>query len=137
MRIGTLLRSIAVLTSLAAAGLGARCSVGLDTDVDAVVVARENARRHAFGGRVRLYAGPLEACMGKFDVVVANMLAEEILPEARRLQARAARTGRVLLSGVTYERENAVLARMRTGRWKLAGRRTEDEWISLCLERAS
>ena len=123
--------------ALAAAGLGARLAVGLDIDVDAVVVARENARRHGFGDRVRLYAGPLEACSGKFDLVVANMLAEEILPEARRLQARAGRPGRVLLSGVTRERENAVLAKMRTGRWKLAGRRTEDEWISLCLERAS
>jgi ribosomal protein L11 methyltransferase len=123
--------------ALAAAGLGARRAVGLDTDADAVFVARENAMRHSFGDRVRLYAGPLDACAGKFDVVVANMLADEILPEARRLQARAARRGRVLLSGVTREREGAVLAKMRRGRWKLAGRRTEDEWISLCLERAS
>lgn len=123
--------------ALAAAGLGARRAVGLDTDADAVFVARENVRRHAFGERVRLYAGPLAACAGKFDLVVANMLAEEILAESRRLQARAARRGRVLLSGVTREREGAVLARMRTGRWKLVGRRGEDEWISLCLERAS
>jgi ribosomal protein L11 methyltransferase len=123
--------------ALAAVGLGARRAVGLDTDADAVFVARENLGRHAFGGRVRLYAGPLSACRGKFDLVVANMLAEEILPEARRLLARAAPRGRVLLSGVTREREGAVLAKMRTGRWRLAGRRTEDEWTSLCLERAS
>jgi len=123
--------------ALAAAGLGARRAVGLDTDAEAVFVARENLRRHGFGERVRLYAGPLTACAGKFDLVVANMLAEEILPEARGLRARASRHGRVLLSGVTREREGAVLAKMRTGRWKLAGRREEDEWISLCLERAS
>lgn len=123
--------------ALAAAGLGAARAVGLDTDADAVFVARDNLRHHAFGGRVRLYAGPLDACAGKFDLVVANMLAEEILPEARRIQARAGRRGRVLLSGVTRERETAVLAKMRTGRWKLAGRRTEDEWISLSLARAS
>jgi ribosomal protein L11 methyltransferase len=123
--------------ALAAAGLGAARAVGLDTDANAVFVARENAKRHPFGSRVRLYAGPLDACAGRFDLVVANMLAEEILPESRRIQARAARHGRVLLSGVTREREGAVLAKMRTGRWKLAGRRTEGEWISLSLERAS
>ena len=123
--------------ALAAAGLGAASAVGLDTDANAVFVARDNAKRHPFGGRVHLYAGPLEACAGRFDLVVANMLAEEILPESRRIQARAARHGRVLLSGVTREREGAVLATMRTGRWKLAGRRTEGEWISLSLERAS
>ena len=94
--------------------------------------------RHAFGDRVRLFAGPLAACAGEFDLVVANMLAEEFLPEARRLLgAGRAGAGRVLLSGVTREREPAVLAKMRTGRWKLAGRRTEDEWSCLCLSRAS
>ncbi len=123
--------------ALAAAALGARLAVGLDTDAEAVFVARENLARHSFGDRVRLFAGPLAACKGKFDLVVANMLAGEILPEARRLLGGAALRGRVLLSGVTLDREQSVLARMRTGRWKLAGRRREDEWISLCLARAS
>ncbi len=99
-------------------------------------MARENLRRHAFGVRVRLYAGPLAACGGEFDLVAANMLAEEILPEARRILARAGRRGKVLLSGVTRDREKALLARMRTGRWKLASRRSEDEWACLCLARA-
>ncbi len=119
--------------ALAAAALGARLAVGLDTDAEAVFVARENLARHSFGNRVRLYAGPLAACAGKFDLVVSNMLAAEILPEARRLLGGAARRGRVLLSGVTRDREPSVLSKMRTGRWKLDGRRTEGEWISLCL----
>ena len=125
------------ILALAAAGLGARSAVALDVDADAVFVARENARRHPFSGRVRLYAGPLSACRGKFDLVVANMLAGEILPEARRLQARAGRRGRLLVSGVTQESERAVLGALRTGRWKLAGRHADDPWVSLCLERAS
>jgi ribosomal protein L11 methyltransferase len=123
--------------ALAACALGARAAVGLDTDPDAVFVARENLARHSFGSRVRLYAGPLAAVTGAFDIVVANMLAEEILPEARRLLARAAPRGRVLLSGVPREREPAVLAKMRTGRWKLAGHLIEKEWSCLCLARAS
>lgn len=123
--------------ALAAVALGARIAVGLDTDPDAVFVARENLARHPFGSRVRLYAGPLAAVEGAFDLVVANMLAEEILPEARRLLMRTAPRGRVILSGVTRERESEVLAKMRTGRWKLAGRMTEKEWACLCLARAS
>jgi ribosomal protein L11 methyltransferase len=124
------------ILALAAAALGARLAVGLDTDAEAVFVARENVAQHSFGDRVRLYAGPLSACAGRFDLVVANMLAAEILPEAKRLLGGAARRGRVLLSGVTRDREPSVLAKMRTGRWKLDGRRTEGEWISLCLARA-
>jgi ribosomal protein L11 methyltransferase len=86
---------------------------------------------------VRLFAGPPAACGGEFDLVVANMLADELLPESRRLLARAGRRGRVLLSGITREREAGVLARFRTGRWKLEGRRTDEEWSCLCLARAS
>ena len=123
--------------ALAAAALGARRAVGLDTDCEAVFVARENLLRHPFGDRVRLFAGPLRACTGEFDLVVANMLAEEILPESRRILARAGRRGRVLLSGITREREADVLEGVRKGRWKLTGRRTEEEWSCLCLTRAS
>jgi ribosomal protein L11 methyltransferase len=123
--------------ALAAAALGARFAVGLDSDAQAVFVARENLIRHPFGSHVHLYVGPLSACVGEFDLVVANMLAEELLPEARRILSRAGRRGRVLLSGITQEREAGVLGRLRAGRWKLAGRRTEQEWSCLCLARAS
>jgi ribosomal protein L11 methyltransferase len=123
------------ILALAAAALGARRAVGLDVDADAVFVARENVARHEFGARVTLYAGPLGALGGRFDLVVANMIAEEILPEARAILARAAADGRVILSGVTRERETRVLARMRRGRWQLAARRAEGEWVSLCLAR--
>ena len=123
------------ILALAAAGLGARRCVGLDLDADAIFVARGNLGRHPFGQRVGLYAGPLGACKGRFDVVVANMLAEEILPEAAALLARAGRPGRLLLSGLTRESEPAVLNHVRTGKWKLAGRRTEKEWVCLSLTR--
>jgi ribosomal protein L11 methyltransferase len=123
------------ILALAAAAIGARRAVGLDVDVDAVFVARENLARHEFGRRVALYAGPLSALRGSFDVVVANMIAEEILPEAGSILARAAAGGRVILSGVTRSREERVLTRMRRGRWKLAARRTEGEWVCVCLAR--
>jgi len=123
--------------ALAAAALGARSAVALDVDADAVFVARENTRRHAFGERVRLYAGSLAAVSGTFEVVVSNMLAGEILPEVRRLQARTSRKGRLILSGVTRETERFVLAKVRTPRWSLVARRAAEEWVSLCLERVS
>ncbi len=125
--------------ALAASALGARRAIGLDVDSEAVFVARENLRRHPFGERVRLYAGPLAALGGTFDLVIANMLADEILPETARLQARTGRSGssRLLLSGLTREREKDVLAKLRGRRWKLAGRRVEKEWVCVCLARAS
>jgi ribosomal protein L11 methyltransferase len=125
------------ILALAAVALGAKRAVALDTDPEAIFVARENLGRHAAGRRVRLFAGGLAACPARFHLVVANMLAEEILPEARALLARAARHGRVVISGLTREGEEQVLSRMRSARWKLSGRMTDGQWVCLCLARAS
>jgi ribosomal protein L11 methyltransferase len=123
--------------ALAAAALGARRAVGFDTDLEAVFVARENARRHAFGARVGLFAGPVDAAAGRFALVVANMLPEELVPLLPALAARLERGGRLILSGIPAERERAVAARGRSRRLRLAGRYREGAWSCLCLSRGS
>ena len=122
--------------ALAAAALAARRSVGLDTDLDAVCVAEENRRRHSFGQTVRFLAAGIEAVAGQFHLVLANLLPEEFLPIRRRVLARVTPEGRAILSGISRDREEEVLGRVRSERWRLAGRRSENEWTSLTLERA-
>lgn len=123
--------------ALAAAALGARRAFGLDTDAEAVFVARENLERHPFGARVTLMAGPVDAVTGGFPLVLANVLPQEFLPMRVAVMARVAPGGRLILSGIPLEREESLRARLRSRRWKLSGRRSEGEWACLCLERAS
>ncbi|HEV8119232.1 MAG TPA: 50S ribosomal protein L11 methyltransferase [Thermoanaerobaculia bacterium] len=123
--------------ALAAAALGARRAVGLDTDDEAVFVARENLSRHPFGARVCLLAGPVDAVAGDFALVVANMLPAELLPLSDALTGRVAPAGRLLISGIPQEEEAGVLARFGAKAWAVRGRRAEGEWVCLCLERAS
>jgi len=123
--------------ALAAAALGARHAVGLDCDSDAVFVASENLRRHPFGERVALAAGTVDAVEGRFDVVLANLLPEEFLPQRRAILARVKPGGRLVISGIPRDREEEMLARVRSKRWRLAAKRSENAWTSLCLERAS
>ena len=123
--------------ALAAVALGARRAIGFDTDADAVFVARENARRHVFGGRAAFYAGGLDAESGRFAIVVANMLPDESLPLLSALAARVAPSGRLILSGIPAEREADVLAKARRRRLRLTARHRENDWSCLCLARAS
>ena len=123
------------ILALAAAALGAARVAACDIDADAVFVARENLGRHCFGGRVALFAGGPSACSGVFDLVVANLLAAELLAEAPRLLAGASATGRVILSGIAWDREPEVLACVGGEGWKVTARRAEAEWICLCLTR--
>jgi ribosomal protein L11 methyltransferase len=123
--------------ALASAALGARRVVGLDTDADAVFVARENLRRHPFGPRVSLLAGPADAVEGAFALVVANMLPEELLAARGAMLRRVAPSGRLILSGIPLADEKRTLSRFRSRRWRLAGRLVEGEWVCVRLEPAS
>lgn len=125
------------ILALAASALGATLAVGYDTDFDAICVARENVRRHAFGDRVRLVAGSASAIAGTFDVVVANLLPEELYGIRRDVVARVAPGGRLLLSGIPLEREAEVLGKVRSRRFTFAGRRSENDWTCVWLERVS
>jgi ribosomal protein L11 methyltransferase len=122
--------------ALAAAALGARQAVGYDTDADAVFVARDNLARHPFGLRVSLFAGRTEAVGAAFDVVVANMLPEELLPIAPALRRCVAAGGRWIVSGVPGDRESEISRRLVSRRFPLDGRRQENEWTCLVLRRA-
>lgn len=123
------------ILALAAAALGARRVVACDTDLDAVAIARANLGAHSFGRSVTLVASSPSALTGSFDLVTANLLPQEFLPERASILSRVAPGGRVLLSGLPRDRERAVLARLRSRRWRLSGRRAESDWVCLCLQR--
>lgn len=125
------------ILALAAAALGVSRAFGYDTDLDAVCIARENVRRHAFGGRVRLAAAEASAVQGRFEIVVANLLPEEFFAVRAEVLARVAPGGKVILSGIPLDREADVIGSVRSRRFALAGRRVENDWTSVCLRRAS
>ncbi|HEY6929657.1 MAG TPA: 50S ribosomal protein L11 methyltransferase [Thermoanaerobaculia bacterium] len=124
------------ILALAAASLGARRVVACDVDADALFIARENLRLHSFGHLVQLVASSTDALAGDFDLVLANLLPQEFLPARKSILARVAAGGRIFLSGIPREAEPDVIRRTRSKRWRLAGRRVEEDWACLCLERA-
>ena len=123
------------ILALAAAALGARSALGVDSDSQAVFVARENLLLHPFGSRVALAAAEPAAIGGAFTPVVANLLPEELLPMRGSVFARVAPRGRLIVSGIPSERESDVLSKLRAPRWSLAGCRRENGWTCVTLER--
>lgn len=123
------------ILALAAAALGARRAFGVDSDSQAVFVARENLRLHPFGMRVALAAASPAALTGVFSPVVANLLPEELLPMRASVFARVAPRGRLIVSGIPTEHEADVLPKLRAPRWSLAGCRRENGWTCVTLER--
>jgi ribosomal protein L11 methyltransferase len=96
------------LLAIAAAKLGARRAAGTENDPVALRVAGENAARN--GVALELHLAAPEAVPGRFDVVVANILANTLVELAPALAAKVAPGGALLLSGILAGQEDEVRA---------------------------
>jgi ribosomal protein L11 methyltransferase len=95
------------ILSIAALLLGAREAMALDIDPQALLAARDNARRNGVDRKLEttLDAGNLK---GGYDFVVANILAGPLVAHADILCRQLKTGGRVLLSGILDDQVDAV-----------------------------
>ena len=120
------------ILALALARLGVERVIALDTDPAVVPLARANLARNG-AAHVALLAGPLAAVRGRFDLVVANLLAESIVADAGALAGAVGPEGRLVVSGLLAEQLPAV--RTAYPGWRAAETRTEAAWRTLTLVR--
>ena len=118
----------------AASRLGVRRVVALDVDADVVPLARENLARNDAAG-VLLLVGRPDAVRGRFDLVVANLLADALVVEAPALTAAVAPGGRLVVSGLLDVQVAGVLAAYPG--WVVAAERAGEAWRTLRLVRAA
>jgi ribosomal protein L11 methyltransferase len=97
------------ILAIAAAALDAGRVLACDIDPTARDTARENRRLNGVENRLEITDRPLEELEGRFDVVLANILAEENIRLAPELTARLAEGGTLILSGILREKENSVI----------------------------
>lgn len=87
--------------ALAAIELSGATAVAFDLDPVATAAARQNAAINELSGPMRIFTGPLDALSDvQFDLVVANLLKNEMLPLARGIAAATRPGGRLVLSGL-------------------------------------
>ncbi|HSP19136.1 MAG TPA: 50S ribosomal protein L11 methyltransferase [Myxococcaceae bacterium] len=114
--------------ALMARKLGAARVVGVDNDPMSVTLAQENAALNGIAG-VELSGAPLDAVAGRFDLVVANILANTLVELAPALVRRTAI--RLVLAGVLIHQEDEVRqAFERAGAVSDGGERIGD-WVRM------
>lgn len=96
------------ILAMAASLLGAGRILALDIDPDAVVVARENLALNDMSELIECGTAPLETLTEKFDIILANILAEELVRLAPYLTERLQPGGALILSGILAEKELLV-----------------------------
>jgi ribosomal protein L11 methyltransferase len=126
------------LLAIAAAKLGYCAVRALDIDVEAIRVARENARRNEVLDQLALVRRdlsrlPLEA-RERYDLICANLIFDLLLAEKRRILNRLRRAGRLVLAGILRGQFRALCQAYEREGWMLVERRREGEWESGAFE---
>jgi len=96
------------ILAIAAAALGAESVLACDIDAEACRIAGENALLNGVAERIEITADPLSELPGRYDLVLANILAEENIRLADELVGRVAAGGALILSGILLEKEAMV-----------------------------
>jgi ribosomal protein L11 methyltransferase len=121
------------ILSVAAARLWPTAAgLAVDVDPEATACTDENlARNHVTTVETR--TGTLDDVAGPFDVVLANIQADVLLPLALPLVAALAPGATLVLSGLLTEATPPVLSAYLAAGLTLEARRDEDEWTALRL----
>lgn len=119
------------ILAIAAAALGASEIVACDIDSDACGTARDNIAQNGLSDRIVVTDTLLEQLGDNFDVILANILAEENIRLAQPLVDRLAPQGTLVLSGILDEKVDLVTAAFK--RFNLIGPQLyyEQEWACI------
>ncbi|MFZ4857036.1 MAG: 50S ribosomal protein L11 methyltransferase [Desulfuromonadaceae bacterium] len=119
------------ILAIAANLLGAGRILALDIDPDAVEVARENLALNDMSDRVECGTTPLESLTENFDIILANILAEELVRLAQSLAERLHPGGSLILSGILAEKEPLVRKGFALQSLKYTRTVSDGEWIAM------
>ncbi|MBO4998610.1 MAG: 50S ribosomal protein L11 methyltransferase [Lachnospira sp.] len=128
------------ILSIIALKLGAGQVAGTDIDPNAIIATNENLMvNHIPEGEMLAYEGNLledeELCQkvgeGKYDIVVANILADVIIPLSSIARRFMKKGGYFITSGIINTKENEVKQAMLSNGFEIVDVVTMGEWVSI------
>jgi len=122
------------ILAIAAASLGARRVVAIDTDPEACDAARGNLTLHECADRVELLCGGIDALepVLRPDLTLANLDTRTLCPLFPTLGTLLGQGGRLIVGGILVEDEDKVTAALKLS-LRVLDRRVEEEWLCLIL----
>ena len=124
------------ILAIGALNLGCNSAVGCDIDPKAPDVACANAALNGIGSeRFRVYAGDIlsDASLrrtlgGGYDIVLANIVSDVIIPLSAIAGAFLAEGGVFITSGIIDGRQDEVAAAIRANGFAIRAHHCEEEW---------
>ncbi|HPX60718.1 MAG TPA: 50S ribosomal protein L11 methyltransferase [Deltaproteobacteria bacterium] len=123
------------ILAMAAWRLGAGHVMAVDIDPEAVQVARENFELNQLSDKIECDTTPLESIPETFDIILANILAEELARLAPCLTERLKPGGMLILSGILSEKEQLVLEGFASTGLRHVRTRHLGDWVAMHYQR--
>jgi ribosomal protein L11 methyltransferase len=123
------------ILGIAAACLGAKRVLAVDTDPVAVDIASKNAWENGVADVFRAETTPLSAISGAFDLVLGNLIAEILIDMAPELLRRTAPGGHLILSGILAEKSGWVVDEFVKNGASLLAESADGQWATLLFRR--
>lgn len=124
------------ILSIASLLLGASRAEGVDIDELAVKTARDNGRRNGFTEpQYVVQAGDMtEKVTGKFDIVVANIVADIIVPFCKTARQFMHENSVFIVSGIINSREDDVKQAFADNGYEIVERKVDGEWLCFVVK---
>ena len=122
------------ILSVAAAKLGAREVLALDTDPVAVKSAKQNFQRSNLGDHVIAIQGsvPHKLVMGSYyDLVLANISARAISERAESLTPTLKPGGHLIASGIIFDQRDTADAGLKSSGFTILEAGIKEDWVTL------
>ena len=125
------------ILSIAALRLGARSAKGCDIDPKAARVAAENASFNGIGAQFQCFTGDIihdeglrAQLAGTYELVLANIIADVIIPLCDVVGDYLTEDGLFLTSGIIAHRWEDVKAALERNRFEILERREREGWVA-------
>ena len=125
------------ILAIAAVKLGAGSVQAVDIDSTAVRQAQANMDRNKVADKITAREGDLlTGTEGKFDVVVANILADIVISMLPQVPGKLKAGGKFLTSGIIEARQDDVIQAAAAAGLKLTAVTHSADWVALVFEEA-
>jgi len=124
------------ILAIAAVKLGAKRVLGLDIDPQAIATAGENARINGVSRQVDFSCSSLHPGVRskRFDLAVANINSEVLLPSLQELKRVLKSKGHIILSGLLVDEEGLLRRSLSANGLLLFQLEQQGEWLSAVLK---
>lgn len=122
------------ILSIAAEKLGAKQIVATDIDEQAMTASKENISLNN-SNKIELVESDLLANVtGEFDLIIANILTEILLPLTGQLAEHLAAGGQVIMAGIDIDQLRKLEESLNMHQFTIKMRVQQERWVALLIE---